>query len=627
MSCPVSKAYNLDEIIQRRQNRNVGASERREVVAIDTETYNGDIILLADSDGNYLEHPDITLDNVIRFLYRHQYKWVFCWNLSYDGDVIAKLLGPLLNRYKYTGRLTFTYTDAQGRDYTIKYIENKSLTFSRNKHAATVYDVAQFFDRAPLATAYTDNHVHMGVQPLPAAYLEMKAKRAYFTLRYYRDHKKLVRNYCVQDCQYTKALADLWVDTFQATCGFYPSRWLSSGYLAEKMLIHNGIKMPYFTDVEYPIQNLARAAFYGARIETLYKGFVGDGYEHDINGAYPYAATTVPDLEQGRWIDSTTVDPSAKLGFFHIIARVPSGIRIAPFPFRSRWGMIFYPYGTFETYVTLPELQAVDQHYDKVRYRILEGYQFVPDRDDCSYILADFILKEYKRRLALKAQGSPLQQALKVLLNSIYGKTAQKTKMGHNRYVMGNLFCPVIASHITGFTRAQLLALTHSLGLADNDNVVAYATDSILTRRSIPNKLISNDLGGLKMADHGNDLFTIQNGIKRLNGHWKLRGIGYDNVSKVSVENTATKETPDGRVVMELRRLRPVRLKSAILRGRIQDVGKFQTFTREIDLNADRKRFWPAWNDLREGRSAAPGDQAAAVLSAGPPLSTKRRSQ
>ena len=74
----------------------------------------------------------------------------------------------------------------------------------------------------------------------------------------------------------------------------------------------------------------------------------------------------------------------------------------------------------------------------------------------------------------------------------------------------------------------------------------------------------------------------------------RLRGIGYDRVSKVPVENTATRETPDGRVIMELRRLRPVRLKSAILRGRIQDVGKFRTFTREIDLNADRKRFWPA---------------------------------
>jgi DNA polymerase family B len=385
------------------------------------------------------------------------------------------------------------------------------------------------------------------------------------------------------------------VDTYKAACGFYPSRWLSAGYLAEKMLIYNNINLPYFHDIEYPVQKLALSAFYGGRIETLYKGFVGEGYENDINSAYPYAATTIPDLYQGRWVASKVVEPAAKLGFFHIIAKVPSTVRIAPFPFRSKFNMIFYPFGSFETYVTLPELKVVDAYYsNNVQYQIVEGYQFIPDPDfdeDSDYIFRDFISEQYKRRLDLKARGSPLQQALKLLLNSVYGKTAQKTKVGWNRYVMGNLYCPVIPSHITGFTRAHLLRLTHSLGI--DEDVVAYATDSILTRYNLQGGLFSNDLGGIKLADHGKDLFTIQNGIKRLNGNWKLRGIGYDKVSKVPVENTATRETDDGRVVMELKRLRPVRLKSAILRGRIRDVGKFQTFTREIDLNADRKRFWP----------------------------------
>jgi hypothetical protein len=52
--------------------------------------------------------------------------------------------------------------------------------------------------------------------------------------------------------------------------------------------------------------------------------------------------------------------------------------------------------------------KIIDCIYGRVCYKILEGYQFVPDRNDCSYILRDFILTEYKRRLALKAQGSPL---------------------------------------------------------------------------------------------------------------------------------------------------------------------------------------------------------------------------
>ena len=34
------------------------------------------------------------------------------------------------------------------------------------------------------------------------------------------------------------------------------------------------------------------------------------------------------------------------------------------------------------------------------------------------------------------------------------------------------------------------------------------------------------------------------------------------------------------------------RLRSSILQNKIQDIGKIKTFEREVNLNADRKRFW-----------------------------------
>ena len=54
-----------------------------------------------------------------------------------------------------------------------------------------------------------------------------------------------------------------------------------------------------------------------------------------------------------------------------------------------------------------------------------------------------------------------------------------------------------------------------------------------------------------------------------------------------------TIETPDGKVIMVPERRRLPRIKSAIKRGRIADIGKFKTYKKEIDLNTDRKRFWP----------------------------------
>ena len=58
---PTSNSKTLDGIRMRKQNRNLNASKSpRYCVGVDTETHNGDIFLIADSDGNYL-------DSVINF--------------------------------------------------------------------------------------------------------------------------------------------------------------------------------------------------------------------------------------------------------------------------------------------------------------------------------------------------------------------------------------------------------------------------------------------------------------------------------------------------------------------------------------------------------------------------------
>lgn len=590
LSCPVSKAYDLDDLRYVRQYRRVGASELRPIVAIDTETYKGNIIVLADSAGNFIEYPNITFERVTHFLFRHEYKWIFCWNLSYDGDIIAKLLGDVLYKYKETKSLNFSYQDREtDSTFKIRYIENKSLTISKGHHSVTIYDIAQYFDKAPLPQAYVDNIKRR----LPAEYLAMKAKRAYFTLRYYRDHKNLVRGYCIQDCVYTKALAEYFIRIFHNSYGFYPNRWLSAGYLAEKVLIANGIKVPYFHDIEYPIQKMARACFYGGRFEMHRKGFVGKAYDYDINSAYPYAMTTIPDPTKGKWFDSDVLDPDARLGFFRIVGQVHSSVRIAPFPFRTRWGMIMYPFGKFETYVTLPELLAVNAvDSSKMTFKVLEGYQFIPDKgdEDSNYIFRNFIVDLYRKRQIQKKNGDPQQLTSKLVLNSMYGKTAQKTKVGRGKPLMGNLFCPVIASHITGVTRAQLFTMVHEKSL--EENMVSFATDSITTVKPLPG-IVSNDLGGMKLADSASDMYCIQNGFRKSNGKWKLRGLGYDKERKIEIEHKESVETPDGRVILVLERKRPQRLKSAILRERIHDIGRFKIDKREVDLNADTKRFWP----------------------------------
>ncbi|MDH5463054.1 MAG: hypothetical protein OEY17_00530 [Nitrosopumilus sp.] len=234
-----------------------------------------------------------------------------------------------------------------------------------------------------------------------------------------------------------------------------------------------------------------------------------------------------------------------------------------------------FPSGKFETYVTLAELQACES---KTFYRILEGYQFIPESDIYPY--RDFIQKLYQKRMELKQQNNPLQLPIKIILNSIYGKTGQSVN-----HMIGNLFNPVIFAFITGFCRAQLYDFVRKNGI--EKDVVFFATDSICTRKRLG--VNSTELGDFSFDNEASDVFVLQNGFYRFNGKWKQRGLGKLNGKEIEHLDTFEKNR---RLYYSFVVNRNSRLRSSILQNRIGDIGKIKPQTREFNLNADRKRFW-----------------------------------
>ena len=574
---PRSSTKDLSKIKTRKQNRDCTPSGLRKVVAIDTEAEDGNIFLIADSNGRTLEHPDINFDSVAKFLLRYdEGYWVFFYNLDYDvGSMIKMLPAPLLKKqYLQQRELYFHYNGT-----TLHYIPKKKFVLRRGKHTVSCYDIMQYYDNKKLQVAYTENIK----KPLPPEYAETKEKRAQFTLPYFLHNKKRLRQYCIDDCVLTKELAENWLDTFYKQFGFYVRNWISSGYLAEKVLIANGIKLPYFNDVPHGVQELAWQSFYGGRFELIKRGHIGRCYLYDINSAYPYALAAMPDITEGRWItDSQTIEPQAALGFFHIRAHVDDSVKIAPFPFRTKDNRIIYPSGDFETYVTLEELRAAGSD-PRINYHILKSCQFV-SKKNCGHPFRRFIEEQYYKRLELKAKGDPLERAIKIVLNSIYGKTAQRV---NNR--MGNIFNPVIASYITGFTRAQLYRFTVENGL--ERDVVAFATDSIATAQEIPG-LNSARLGEMKLDKHAGDVIFLSNGFYCFNGKWKQRGIGYDHERKAEIQHLDTHIGEDGQPYIMVETTRTTHIKSGILYDKIKNVGKIERYKKKIALNSDKKRFW-----------------------------------
>jgi len=546
------------------QDRRLAKSNLRPIYGLDCETYQGNIILIADSGGRYLD-TDVSAESVISFLFQSRYKtsWNFFYNLGYDAEVILKLLGEELNLYKKTRNLEFRHGD-----YKIEYIPNKKLAIRKGHHSTVFFDIAQYY-HASLANAYQKN-----IGKLPEDYLEMKKQRAEFSTRFYKRNKKKIQNYCVQDCIYTKQLAERWIKLFHDAFSFYPARWISSGYLAEKVLINNSVDVPKFDESPKAIQDFAYRCYFGGRFEILKRGYIGTAYLYDINSAYPYALTKFPDITKGIWIKRKSIHKDAKVGFFKIRAKIPDCKYVPPFAFRKDYTVVF-PSGEFETYCTLDELKACN---DCSYYKILDSYQFIPESE--IYPFRDFVNKIYQKRMKLKQQGNSLELPFKIILNSIYGKTGQKI-----RGRIGNMFNPIVFSFITGFARAQLYNFTRENRL--EKQVVSFATDSICTTEKLD--IDSSSLGAFSFDKSADDVFYLQNGFYRFNGSWKQRGLGH--LGTKEIEHLDTFER-DGKLYYRFKVLRSSRLRSSILQDKIQDIGKIKPFVREVNLNADRKRFW-----------------------------------
>lgn len=84
-------------------------------------------------------------------------------------------------------------------------------------------------------------------------------------------------------------------------------------------------------------------------------------------------------------------------------------------------------------------------------------------------------------------------------------------------------------------------------------------------------------------------MYVLQNGIYRFNGKWKKRGIG--NLGNRQIEHLDTIEK-DGNLYQIMNVLRVNRLRTSILSNSINEIGKFRTVERLVNLNADRKRMW-----------------------------------
>lgn len=158
------------------------------------------------------------------------------------------IFGKGLNACKNTRKLVFKYGE-----YIFSYIPKKQLTIHKGKHYVIFGDIAQYYNTS-LEKAYEST-----IGELPAEYkdFKMKLKDGEFSKCFIGRNRKRISWYYVQDCKFTKELAEAFINPFGKAFRFYPKRFLSAGYLAEKAVINNNVSIHISTHSHTYNRNLS----------------------------------------------------------------------------------------------------------------------------------------------------------------------------------------------------------------------------------------------------------------------------------------------------------------------------------------------------------------------------------
>lgn len=238
------------------------------------------------------------------------------------------------------------------------------------------------------------------------------------------------------------------------------------------------------------VDQLPTMTYFGGLIETPVLGQLDVPVdEADINSAYPSHMLSLPCMREGhgRWVSvpgsRLSEAPSGSLGYVLASWSVQTE-STPPFLVRTKQGLVRQPLTGSRIWVTLPEYETAIERFPHNVIAHHVAY-YVPECE-CGNPL-EFLADLYNRRSAIKAEmklldeGSPewqllncQQEAIKLVINSIYGKFAQR------RPALGRFTNMHYASHITGCTRAQVRR--ESWLREDQGGTVVYThTDSVLS--------------------------------------------------------------------------------------------------------------------------------------------------
>lgn len=603
----------------------------KDVIGFDTETTEGDVFLLTvaypghkSKDALAYEPDDrtFTATELFDILTKNRFRnslniW---FNIGFDAEVILKNLpNDKLAEINVSGSVEWN-------GYDITYLQGKFLSIDDgNGNSYDYYDIAESLHGSldSNVSSWLDDSYKKNQQDIDTSRFD--------SWDYIQDNYERIYEYAKNDAYITQELADKVFSTAEGL-GIPCGKPFSSGYLAEQFLTAKFEEKPGFSLSD--IQRQFWESYHGGRFEIFERGNVGEIVGPDINSAYPAVMSELPDpasLEWSFYDDGCTLDELRQhdYGVCKITVTTDANRRIQPFMVSGSSGSVFPALENCTLWCLKETLEfAVEQDYveDLTIHSASAG-----DKVEWTRYPFNFIPDKYDERKTFAENGNQSgDSAIKLVLNSMYGKTIQTTMKVSDvgaesvpdddskklavdyttglPYIesqqAGNFFNPFIASYTTGMTRLNLHKAVVESGL--ESDTVMFATDCIMVKKDAYEQ---SDFDSKFMADHDEpyadqlgkwdfdyegDAFVIGSGVyevARPDGSIKTKSRGYGSLPNGKLKELAA-EHPNG---IPVETSSPVSIAAAMDSSNIDmaTVGKFINSEKLLKGSADSNRNWP----------------------------------
>jgi hypothetical protein len=389
--------------------------------------------------------------------------------------------------------------------------------------AITIYDTFGFYQKGfvEVSKSLVDNG-YMSAADFQIIKAQ-KASRAQFN----QTDFETIKRYCgLELIGLSKALTVL-RDGFDRM-GLRLRAWSGAGSAASALFRKEGLKANHFPeDVSAteppPWQKAAVHAYFGGNIQLIKQGYAPQKplFGYDLASAYPSATLMLPSMKGGTWTTAkepmllshnasarAVIEGANVLSMFRVRWRLPQHpypiydrkrhkwtdqrpYPFFPLPYRTKTGAILYPsegvgwimrdelLGAIAWFKTFfPDREAMRWFDEFGGILLVEAAMlFEPAADRADVRPFAFVQEQYDLR-SRTPKKDVLNQAIKLCLNSLYGKLAQS--VGEKGKVPPSA-CPYYAAAITANCRMRLMLAA----LNDPHAIVMFATDGIVSTREL----------------------------------------------------------------------------------------------------------------------------------------------